>query len=373
MQKKKILFVITKSNWGGAQRYVYDLAVSLPRDRTEVAVACGGDGSLVQKLTARGIRVVPIPHLQRNISIAKEMRSLVALWRIFKREKPNVVHLNSSKAGCLGALAARIAGIPLIVFTAHGWAFSEDRFIGTKGVIWLLSWLTALWAHCIIVITEHDSLCRYFFAIPKKKFSYIPNGIDLNDAMILDRASARAELGLALPDDAVLAGTITEYIPNKGIAYLIDAMALVPERISAVLIGGGEEEAAMRRRAAETSAAKRITFAGFRPDAVRFLKAFDMFIFPSLKEGLPYALLEAGLAELPVIASRVGGIPDIIIDGKNGILLEPKNAAALAVKMTLLLRDTELRARLAKNLHHHIMDRFSKDLMVKKTADLYGI
>ncbi|MDO8564480.1 MAG: glycosyltransferase, partial [bacterium] len=149
--KTKILYVITKSNYGGAQRYVFDLATSLPKDECEAVVVLGaaqnGAPVLQEKLHGAGVRTIFIPGLSRDISFLKELRVFRELMKVFKFEKPFVVHLNSSKAAGLGALAARLCGTPLIVFTVHGWPFFEERNPLSKLVIRLFSYITVLLSH----------------------------------------------------------------------------------------------------------------------------------------------------------------------------------------------------------------------------------
>ncbi len=122
--KKKILVVITKSNWGGAQRYVHDLARHLKED-FDITVACGGTGELVERLTALGIRTLTIPGLARDVHPMQDLAVCIRLGRIIKKERPDVLHLNSSKIGVIGAILGRLIGIKRIIFTAHGWAWNE--------------------------------------------------------------------------------------------------------------------------------------------------------------------------------------------------------------------------------------------------------
>ena len=138
----KILFVITKGNWGGAQKYVFDLATSLPKEKFNVSVACGEGEALPKKLVEAGIRVIPIPFLGRDINILNDCSVFFRLIKLFIAERPDVVHLNSSKIGGMGALAARMAFVPKIVFTAHGWTWNEDRSYLSKKIIVFISWLT---------------------------------------------------------------------------------------------------------------------------------------------------------------------------------------------------------------------------------------
>jgi len=155
-KKTKILYLITKSNWGGAGRYVYDLTTSLPEDKFDVVVALGGEGLLKQRLEEKGVRVITVKSLERNVSILKEFSALFELYSLFEKERPDVVHLNSSKAGGLGAFAARLSGIPRIVFTAHGWAFGEKRFLLHQWLIWMASLATQVFSHVTIAVSTYD-------------------------------------------------------------------------------------------------------------------------------------------------------------------------------------------------------------------------
>lgn len=178
MKKKKILFVITKSNFGGAQRYVYDLARSLPSREFEVVVAFGGEGLLKEKLTQANIRTVPIEGLERDINLFNEFSVFSQLMKLFKEERPDVVHLNSSKIGGIGALAGRLARVPHIVFTAHGWAFNEERPWIERKIIAVLYWITLVLSHTTIAVSEQIKKQICCFPFVKHKMIIIHNGID---------------------------------------------------------------------------------------------------------------------------------------------------------------------------------------------------
>jgi len=154
IKKKKVLFVITKSNWGGAQRYVYDLATGLPKTDFDITVALGGDGLLASKLRAAGVRVISIPSLQRDFSLAKELHSVQEIYDLLKVEQPDILHLNSSKAGILGTVIGRFNKVPKIIFTAHGWAFNEDRPFWQRVLLKTIHWLTVLSSHHTIAVSK---------------------------------------------------------------------------------------------------------------------------------------------------------------------------------------------------------------------------
>ncbi|MFZ2500762.1 MAG: glycosyltransferase, partial [Minisyncoccia bacterium] len=163
LANKKVLFVITKSNWGGAQSYVYTLATRLKDTGADVAVVLGGTGEagsesglLAERLQEAGIRTLFLKSFMRDISLIREFKALRELIYILKSERPDVVHLNSSKAGGLGAVAARLTGVPRIVFTAHGWPFWEPRNFVAQKLIYFFSWITVMFSHAVITISDYD-------------------------------------------------------------------------------------------------------------------------------------------------------------------------------------------------------------------------
>ncbi len=306
---KKVLYIITKSNWGGAQRYVFDLATALPKDEFEAVVAFGQKGRLAEELEKAHIRTREIALLGRDISFGADIRSFFELIRIFKEEKPDVVHLNSSKAGGLGSLAARIAGAKEIIFTAHGWPFLEARSSLAKGLIWITSWITALLCHKIICISDYDLRVAKRMPFVGHKAVRIYNGIDQNLAL-----GSGEIIRKAFPAGVQITGTIGELNKNKNQKALIEQAKDKPDMYVAI-VGEGEERARLKERIKKYTLRDRVKLFGFMP-AQEVLKGFDTFALPSIKEGLPYVLLEARAAGLPIVANRVGGVGEIL-DAKD--------------------------------------------------------
>lgn len=302
---KKILFVITKSNWGGAQRYVFDLATHLPQDQFDVSVALGGDGPLAQKLQAAGGMIYHTSSLQRDISFGKDFNSFLELYRLFKREQPDVVHLNSSKAGALGALAARLAGVPRIVFTAHGWPFAERRSLLWRTMAYLGSWATALLCHMVICVSKADLARGLRLPLCAHKMRLVYNGIDLHTQF-----GTGESIRSAFPAGVSITGTIGELTANKNQVALIER-ARKDSNLYVAIVGEGELRGYLESKIKEYGLSERVKLFGFVL-ASEALKGFDRFALPSLKEGLPYVLLEAKLAGLPIEARPVGGIPEIL-------------------------------------------------------------
>jgi len=302
---RKVLYIVTKSGIGGAQRYVYDLATHLNRQLYEPIVAVGGAGPLIDDLHAAGVRTVSIDGLQRDISAKKEWGAFRSLYRILRTEGPHVVHLNSSKAGVLGALAARLAGTRRIVFTAHGWPFAEPRGPLWRTVAWLGSWFTALLSHTVICVSKADLARASHMPFASKKAKLIHNGIDLN----IQLGSGEC-IRSSFPAGAVITGTIGELNKNKNQQVLIERAARTPLMYVAI-VGEGEERESLEALIRKKGVEERVKLFGYIP-AREALKGFDRFSLPSLKEGLPYSLLEAKAVGLPLDANRVGGVGEIL-------------------------------------------------------------
>lgn len=377
-RRKKILFVVTKSVWGGAQKYVFTLASNI-QEHFEPAVATGGDGPLIQKLLRAGVKTIVIPRLERDLGLLKELQTFIDLFSTYTQEDPGIIHLNSSKAGGLGAVAAWLykkiyRKKTLVVFTAHGWPFGEERGILYKILIFASTWLTAFFSDRIITISKIDlSKSRLFWLIRKKKFLFIPNGIE--KIYFLSKENARVELekriSSPLNKDKILVGTVAELTKNKGLAYLIEALSQVRKAgvdFECVIIGDGEEKDRLVSLIRKHGLSDRIFFTGFINYAERLLKAFDIFVLPSIKEGLPYVIMEALSAGIPTIATRVGGISDLIQDHSNGILIETKNDKALGEALITQIKDNNQR----KKLGEKAVQSFAHDAktMIEKTITL---
>ncbi|MBM3261617.1 glycosyltransferase family 4 protein [Candidatus Kaiserbacteria bacterium] len=392
--RKKVLFVITKSNFGGAQRYVYDLATSLPMDRFEVTVAFGGTGtigsapgSLASMLADAGIRTLMIPELARDINIKLETQAFFALVRLFKRERPHIVHLNSSKVGGLGAIAARIINVftrrslgevgPRIVFTAHGWPFWEPRHIFARSIIFFLSYLTVLLSHRTICISEYDTRSIRKMPFTARRLTMIHNGLSPIDFFSRDAARQKlfSESATAAHAQDMWIVTNAELHPNKNLLVGIDAVAahnaIHNTKILYSIMGTGEMQTQIEQYIHARNLGEHVKLLGFVPDGRRYMRAFDTLFLPSKKEGVPYVLLEAGAAGLPVVASDVGGIPEIIIDGESGYLRAPDDILGFTEALGKLAADPTLRDQMGQKLAENISGDFSLESMMKEVTKMY--
>ncbi|MFA5001322.1 MAG: glycosyltransferase family 4 protein [Candidatus Paceibacterota bacterium] len=375
--KIKIFYLITKGNFGGAQRYVYDLATALPRTEFETTVIMGEFETLEKKLMGAGIKTIKIPTLGRDINLIKDLKSFWQILKILKKEKPQIVHLNSSKIGGLGALAGRMTGVPKIIFTVHGLAFNEKRPGWQKVLIKFSHWLSIILCH--EVITVADCLRQQINSWPgvNRKVTTINSG--LPPIKFFEQSVARREL-FAGHNDRFWIGTIAELHPNKGLDLLIEAFALTVRAllgdslgwsINLMIVGEGEELEKLKWLTRAKRLEDRIHFLGRVEDARAYLKAFDIFTLTSRTEAFPYVILEAGAAGLPVIASEVGGIPELITDPELGILVPSGSVEEIKKSLLFMLKKPKYRDLVGKNLRQRVSANFSLKKMVEKTVELY--
>lgn len=375
MKKKKVLFLITKSNWGGAQRYVYDLATTLDTEKFEPVVALGGNGTLAELLGHAGIRTIFIPSLTRDVSLKNELRFIRDLWHIIRTERPHILHVNSSKAGAVGTLLGRMAFVPRVLFTAHGWAFNEDRPRWQKMVIKCIHAVTVLFSHRTIAVSR--AIARELnWPIIRKKFKVINPG--RNIGAMYTRAEARQALvqyakTMTSVPTGILILTIAELHPIKRLSVLIEAFAQVvaSRDVTLLIIGEGETRTELETLITANNLTDHVFLLGAIVEAARFLKAADVFILPSQSESYGYVVIEAGLAGVPIIASRVGGITDII-DDTTSVLVAPNDIEALTNAITSVLSDLPTAKERALKLQETLAKR-TVGAMTAATTALYEL
>jgi glycosyltransferase involved in cell wall biosynthesis len=379
-KKPKILYLITKSNWGGAQAYAYTLATAFARAGNEVVVALGGTGEkgaatgrLADELTSAGVRIVPVPSFTRDVGFSRELKALREVYRIIKAERPDAVHLNSSKAGGIGALASRLAGVKNIIFTSHGLAYDEKRSALARALIWISTLATFLLCHSVIVISSDTYRRARALPFCASKIHLIYNGIA--PSLLRSREEARAQLLPEAPNNhSVWIGTIAELTRNKDLESLVRAAALLKKDevpFTLCIIGVGEEQEKLAALIAESDLQSQVHLLGFVADARAYLAAFDIFTLVSTKEGLPYVLLEAAQPPCAVVATRIPGTTDII-DDSTGLLVPPNNPPAIANALKTLIHNPENRTALGAALQKKVRTHFSIEKMLSSIAHLYA-
>lgn len=310
---KKILLVITKSNWGGAQKYVYTLAEHAKKDTDfAVEVLTGNRGELNDRLKKAGVRERSL-RIKNSLDPFVFLGEIINVMNVLKEQEPDVVHANSNKAGIVYSIAVALYNLrhakkSRFIFTVHGHAFNEDRNIIAKLYIVAAELTIFILADHIISVSKKTLDDIPFKQLFKSKTHVIYNGLPTLE--FLDRATARERLGIREDEPQIV--TVAELSGTKNHAYLLRALSAYSKPFHYHVIGEGREENNLRKLVHEYSLDGKVSFHGHVVDAYKYLKAFDLFILPSKTEALAYVVQEACQAGIPVIASRVGGLPELL-------------------------------------------------------------
>ena len=373
----KILYIITQSELGGAQKYVSDLAQYFHGNSLDITVSSGEQGELMKNMSLSGTKIHIFKHLAREISPIQDILCFFEIYAYIKKERPDIVHLNSSKAGAIGAVAAKLAGIKKVIYTAHGYVFLEPMAKWKKIFYIFAEKFSSLFKDVIICVSNYDKKMGIEYKIaPEKKFVTIHNGIEPIDFVSKEKAReflSHGDKGQGARDRVII-GTIANFYPTKGLLYLIQSAKKIVEKFPDtlfVIIGDGEERKALENEIAKLGLEKNIMLTGKIDDASKYLLALDIYISSSVKEGFPYSILEAMSAGLPIVSTNVGGIPEMLKDNA-GILVEPKNPQALADAMQKLLENQDLKHLFGENAKKLIQSEFSKKAMLSKIEDAYS-
>lgn len=371
--KKKILYIITQTEWGGAQKYVYELATSPEALNYDISVAVGKnqDRTLIDKLRAKNIEVIELKHLVRPISPIQDVLAIFELKRLFKNLKPDVIHTNSSMPSVLGAYAFKLSGLKntKLIHTVHGWAFNENISFLKKRIYLITEKLTAKYKSSFIFLSEYDIKSAKKNKLKINNSVIIYNGINANELNLLNQDTAREKL--KLPTNKTVIGTVANFYPTKGLEYFIKAISkLNNPKIIGVIIGDGDLRNDLEKLIANLNLKNNFLLLGKYDKASQYLNAFDIYVSTSTKEGLPYSILEAMSANCPIIATNVGGIPEIISD-KNGILIEDKDYNLLAEKIKYLIDNKQLAKELSEQAEIDVIEKFSKEKMIENTFNQY--
>jgi len=383
--KKRVLFVVTQSEMGGAQRFTLNLVSNLNQDKYEILIAIGntGNGDLFRALHAISIPTHRLNRLTRDMDIKQDLGAISELRKLIKEFRPDIVFLNSSKAGFIGSLAAifpfKIRGVK-IIYRIGGWTFNDPWPLWKKWFFIVLEWLSARWKDVIIVNNQHDlDQAKKLWIKPRKELTLVYNGIETYKLNLLNRDEARIKLfekavgssGRIFQTEFIV-GTIANFYPAKGLEYLIRTAYYSQDNDNLVffIIGDGQERPDLEMLIKELGLERKIFLVGQIPDAFRYLSAFDMFVLPSVKEGFPWTLIEAMAAKLPIVATRVGAVPEIIDDYKNGIIVEPGNPQAIAEKIKEIAGSNRLQKELGIQAHQTVLFKFGLDKMVEQIEEL---
>ena len=359
LKRPRLMYLITCAVHGGAQAHVLDLVRGF-RDEFEVSVATGEEGFLTEACRAESVPTHIIPHLLRDIRPYSDTRALIETLRLLKRERPDLIHAHTWKAGFVGRLAARLIDVPSI-YTVHMWHFEPSmprtwRVFGSG-----LERAASRWsARTINVSISGSEFARRRRITEPSRMITVHNGI-----ADVPRKVARRDN--PVPTVAMVA----RFSPFKDHETMIRAFANLNVPAHLKLIGDGPTRASTEQLAMELGLRDRVEFMGDRADVEQLLHRADVFALATKNENLPISILEAMRASLPVIASDVGGIPEVVLHGKTGFLVPPRSESHLTEVLSDLIVNKELRIRMGLAGRARYETFFSLGGMVERTREVY--
>jgi len=352
--------------------------VSLIKGATRESAMTHAETRLVNDQLAaaekQDIDVIDLPCLVRRISPWNDLKAVVYLFRFLRGLKPHIVHTHTSKAGILGRLAAWLARVPIIIHTPHGHVFYGHFSSSLSRLFLAVERLFAGITHHQIALTPEESKDYLTLNVSKPdNISVIHSGVDLSRFQNGKEHRSRKRRELGIPANSLAVGFAGWLLPIKGVGYLVDAMAGVvrqhPQSLL-VLVGKGEKERELRKQAESLDLTDRIHFLGWRQDVEEIMSGLDIFVLPSLNEGMGRVLVEAMAMGLPIVASHVGGIPDLVKNQQNGLLVPPADAAALGSAISDLINDRAKRKRMGE-AGKRMCRSYSAQAMMAQINDLY--
>jgi glycosyltransferase involved in cell wall biosynthesis len=377
----KVVQVISRPNVGGLAAYVILAAGALQGCGHEVTVIYGQTGQdegnmLDLTPLPHGVGAVFIPELGRAISPWRDLVAFFKLIRFFRAVRPDVVHTHASKPGALGRLAAWITRVPVRIHSYHGTHF-HGRYFGKFKTRLMIAAERLLARLNTAIFTDTETIRRDLLTCRIGAAAHIQTmslGTDLSPYERLDALRGRLRGRLAIPPDETVIGIVARLVPIKRLDVFLAAAKLVLQRVQArfVIAGDGELREILKQQAQTAGIADVVNFLGFWPDLREVYADADVMVLCSDDEGSPVALIEAMAAGKPIVATRVGGIPDVIVDGKSGVLVSPGDPQALAAAILAVIADSVCAVRLGSAAREHAFAKYSINASVEKTAAVYN-
>jgi glycosyltransferase involved in cell wall biosynthesis len=381
MGKTKVLRIIARLNIGGPAIHVVNLTAGLDPARFEQVLVVGTEspteGSMLDHALSHGVQPVQIPEMVTDFSLKpRDLTALNKLYRLMRQEQPLIVHTHTAKAGLLGRVAARLARVPIVIHTYHGHVLQGYYSPLKNTLVRRMEQSLALLSNRLVAVSEQvkEDLVHYGVA-PAAKIEVIPLGFNL--APFLEARTQRGQLRqeYALDRRARLIGIVGRLFPIKNHRLFLDAAARVAAQEPAarfLVVGDGELRSALEQQAQALGIADRVLFTGWRRDLPRIYADLDVLVVSSDNEGTPVSAIEAMAAGCPVVATRVGGLPDFITDGDTGVLVPPRDLNKLATAIVYLLDNPQTAGRIAQTAQPMVRERFTVQRLLANVDQLYS-
>lgn len=378
----RVLRVIARLNMGGPAIHVANLAAGLETRGYHTTLVAGslarGEDSMAFVAERLGVEVVDIPDMQREVAPFHDVRSIRRLTALMRAERPHILHTHTAKAGALARAAALAAGRarpPIVVHTFHGHVLKGYFGPGRTAFFKQVERSLARYSDVLVAVSPEvrDELVEHGVA-PMEKFTVIRLGIPLADRLGDASAGLDYRVLYGIPQDAFVVGWVGRMTGVKDTDAVLEILRATRERdIDAVLcmVGDGPDRERLEQVAHDLGIARSTYFVGYQTDIAGYYRLFDAFVLPSVNEGTPVSAIEALASGTPVVATRVGGVPDVVTDGVDGFLVPPRDTEAAADRLAQLARDPELRGRLGETGRTNAQARYSVERLVDDVDRLY--
>jgi len=380
MRRVKVLRIIARLNIGGPAIHTILLTAGLDNQGFESTLVTGVEGeyegNMLDLAAAKGVEPIIIPQLRRNIDPIGGLITLFKLYRLMRRERPHIVHTHTATAGLLGRLAAKLAGVPVVLHTFHGHVLHGYFGPLRSRVLVRMERFLARLSDRIVTVSEGQrrELAGYGIA-PLQKITAVPLGFELEALLACEshRGELRRELGLAAEDKLV--GIVARLVPIKNHRLFLQAAQVVAEimpQARFLVVGDGELREELEAYAGELGLDARVLFTGWRRDLPRVYADLDVVALTSINEGTPVSLIEAMAAGAPVAATAVGGVPDVVVEGETGYLVEAGAVEGMAEAIIGLLRDSEKAREMGIAGREAVYPRFAAQTLIANIEGLYA-
>ena len=373
----RVLQIIDRLNIGGPTPHVLQVTRGLMNLGYTAHLTRGrvapGESEMVEAIRAAGVNLIDIPDLGRSISPWNDLRAFHTLYKLLRAKRPELVHTHKSKAGALGRLAARLAGVPVVVHSFHGHPFHSYFSAWKSAIVVIIERLLAHTTDAIVAVSKHQrtELLRYRVA-SQNRVHAIPLGFDLTPFLSHETRNDTFRWEIGCPSDVPLIGMVGRLAPIKAVDVFLRAARTVTDEIARarfVIVGDGECRSDLEALTNELGLTERVAFVGFRQDVDRIYAALDLTVLSSYNEGLPVSLIEAIASGCYVVSTRVGGVVDLVDDEDVGQTVPAGRPDALARAMTEAL-GKKLRV---SEIHRKRVGRaFGIDRLMSDLDELYA-
>jgi glycosyltransferase involved in cell wall biosynthesis len=383
----RVLRLIARLNIGGPARHVAILDEGLRVRGHDTLVVYGslaaGEGSLERLLDDRALPSIYVPHLGRRVRPLDDLRAFISIFRAIRQRRPDVIHTHTAKAGALGRLAAALHNAitpgrhqAVVVHTFHGHVFSGYFGVAGSMLVRVAERALARLTDTIVAISpaQRADLTETFRIAPPARVQTVPLGLELTPLLRAPREGRGLRQALGLGPSAVVVGFVGRLVPVKDPATLVRAAALARREVAdlhLIVAGDGALRASLHGLADDLGIAGSVHFLGWCSDLPSLYAAMDVFVLTSINEGTPVSLIEAMAAGVPAVATRVGGVPDVIRDGVDGMLVPAGDAPAVARAILDTISDRALAAQRARAARDRVAERYESARLVDDMEELY--